>query len=477
MEASTPGDELITNNAPPHPSESKRTSSTDKSAQLGTAPIGKLYLGFALPMAIGMLIHGLNNIVDTYFVTRFLGANAIAGVSISFPIQMAIYAFAGMIGSGASTLVSQCLGAKKIAEAHKFSSNAVSLCALVALACSSIALLTLPHVLSLMNVSPNHLPYVLAYLKPFIYGSILVFLLTLTSDLLRAQGLVRPMMLMILISSLGNILLDAVFILGMQSGVEGAAYATLLSQACALTFGVLYFYFAKTNLQLKNFKLSLDRIAFRRITAVGAPLLLSYFGTALTFAFINAGIAHSQHPESEAMIATYGVLGRVYLFIVLPLLAMANATQTLVAYNHGAGLPERVKKSGLVGGVASFCYLFFSVLLLTTTAESVMRLFTSEETLIRQGAYIAQIYFIGLPLAGINLTFVSVFQGLGKPQFALMLSLLRTYCLFLPLIWIVPKVWGVENIWYAAPASEVITMTVVSILAILFFRKPRPAAA
>ncbi len=442
-----------------------------KSEQLGSAPLGKLYLNFALPMSLAMLVHGLNNIVDTYFVTRFVGADAIAGVSISFPIQMVIYALAGMVGSGASTLVSQRLGANDKDGARAIASGAVLLSALIAFTFTVVVLLALPALMAVMKVNATHAPYVVAYLKPFVWGAVLVFFLSLCSDLLRAQGRVKPMMAMILLSAIGNIILDAILILGLDFGVEGAAYATLLSQAASLLLGISCFYFFKGELHLSHFRFSLSSTISKKITALGAPLLLSYFGTSLTFAFINASIAYSSHPEKDIMIAAYGVLGRLYIFIVLPLLALGNAIQTLVAYNFGAKLFPRVRTAATMGAGIAFSYLAVVVGLIATFSHEIMGLFSQDPVLIDAGAEIARIYFIGLPLAAINLTMLATFQGIGKPRLAMLLSLYRTYGLFLPLIFIFPGVWTIKHIWFAAPASEVITVTTMII--VLFFNRQK----
>ncbi len=437
--------------------------------------MGKLYITFALPLAMAMVMHGLNNIVDTYFVTRFIGADAIAGVSISFPIQMIVYALAGMVGSGASTLVSQRLGANDRASARQIASSAALLSILVAMTFSAIILLSLPTLVTIMKVNATHAPYVFAYLKPFVWGAVLVFLLTLSSDLLRSEGRVKPMLAMILVAAVGNVILDVVLILGLGFGVEGAAYATLLSQAASLFLGMACFYFSKGELHLSHFRFHFSLAIFHRITSIGAPLLLSYFGTALTFAFINASIAYSSHADKDVMIAAYGVLGRMYIFIILPLLALGNAVQTLVAYNYGAKLYPRVRTAASMGAGIAFTYLATVVGLIIGFSEEIMGIFSQDPILIRAGADIAQIYFVGLPLAALNLTMLATLQGLGKPRHAMMLSLFRTYGLFLPLIFILPSIWTIKHIWFAAPISEVITVTTMVVVLYAYRKTIFPA--
>ncbi|MFL0799887.1 MAG: MATE family efflux transporter [Agarilytica sp.] len=460
-----------TRNTKPSPNNQPTQTQDERSKALSSAPIGKLYLHMALPMAFGLLLHGLYNIVDAYFVTRYVGANAIAGVSIAFPIQMIIHAFGAMIGAGASTLVSQKLGAKDTGGARNIAANAISLCLIAAAIFTTTILWLFPQLLKLMNTSDAHIPYVQAYLTPLIFGTVLFFAGNLCSDLLRSEGRIKPMMLITIIAAIGNILLDALLIVHFNFGVSGAAWATLIAQAISVTTGIALFCNPSTALKISSIKLKVATSTYKRILALGVPLLLSFLGTSLTFGFINASLAGSAHPESELMVSAYGVLGRAYIFIVLPLLAIANTTQTLVAFNYGAKRLDRVKRTAQVGAYIAFAYLLTFVALTITMSDRMMMIFTENMALVRIGSEIAQIYFIGLPLAAINMVILATFQGLGRPKEAMVLSLFRTYGLLLSLIVIIPKIWTIKHIWFAAPVSEVIAITVIS--AVIYVNKTK----
>lgn len=436
----------------------------DRSENLGVDPIGKLFLRLGLPMAFGMLMHGLYNLVDAYFVTRFVGENAMAGVSISLPIQMMLFAFAGLIGNGASTLVSQKLGAKKLQEAKAVSTNAVSLALGASIFITIIASVYLPELIAILGTSETHIPYVKAYLQPMIFGSVLVFLLSLVFDLLRAEAQVKPMLLMILCSTIANILLDALLIIKFDMGVSGAAVATILTQGLSLLIGLSFYCRGKTSLPLPLPSFKLDTSICKKIIALGSPLLIAYFGMSFLIASINASIAYSGHADSSAMITAYGILGRIHIFILLPAMALSSTTQTVVAYNFGANLSARVRKTLKLGMAITGIYLVTCMVIIISIPHYVISLFTSDATVLVVGSSIARMQFFCLPLAGISLIAIAYFQGIEKPKHAMALSAFRIYGLMLPLIFIIPRIWSVEFVWLALPASDAIAFIVILVL-------------
>ena len=209
--------------------------------QLGTKPIVGLFFGMAAPIAVGMMVHGLYNVVDAIFVTRVIGVNAMGGISIVFPIQMFIFALATLVGSGMASIVARQLGAKQDAAANTTIDMASRLGLIMALVLTLSIYFNIDALLTLLGVSEALWPYAYAYLVPLALMSFPVVLISsVPSDLLRAEGKAMLMMASMVSSALLNIALDALFIFVLDMGVEGVAYATILSQVFAL--GVMLYF-------------------------------------------------------------------------------------------------------------------------------------------------------------------------------------------------------------------------------------------
>jgi putative MATE family efflux protein len=439
---------------------------------LATDPIGRLFGKFAIPMAIGMLINGLYNLVDTFFIGQYVGANGMAGVSIVFPLQLISIALAAMISNGTSAIVSRHLGAKNFDGAVVTAANAFSLMLGAGVLIPLIMLTFMTDLLTLMGVSDILMPYAKDYFGPVIGGVVLLFCSSLITDLLRAEGKMNGLFAVILVSALGNIALDALLIAVLGWGVQGAAIATLLAQSLGLAVGLSFFIRGKTHLPLPKPTLNPAAKVIGEILALGSPVLLSYLGASLIIALVNFTLANSSVGETEVLIGAYGVLGRINIFIIMPLIAMTHACQTIAAYNYGAGFTSRVDETVKTGMKVATVYLGTIAAIMLLFPRTVMSIFSDNVALINQGELIAQIMFIGLPLSGVGTMAVALFQAIGRAKWAAVISAGKIYFLLLPLVIILPKLHGTNAIWYAFPmADSVMFIFVCSLL--VWYRKNR----
>jgi len=431
-------------------------------SHLGTKPILGLFFGMAAPIAVGMMVHGLYNVVDAIFVTRAIGVNAMGGISIVFPIQMFIFALATLVGSGMASIVARQLGAKQDKKANATIDMAFRLGLTMAIVLTLGIYLNIDSLLHFLGVSDALWPYAYDYLVPLVLLSFpIVLVSSIPGDLLRAEGKAMLMMIGMVSSALLNILLDAVFIFVLDMGVEGVAYATILSQIFA-TGVMLYFIFGgKTQLKLRPFAYQMDWSIVKDITILGVPILISHAGVSVFIGLTNYTVAQFYDVDSDLYVSAYGLIGRLMIFFILPAIAMTISFQTIAGYNYGAKRYDRVLATIKVGVAASLCYGLGVSALMLLAPHQIIGIFTQDQALLATTAGIAFWSFLLFPLANAHSVISSLFQALGKARHAIFLSSLRIYLILIPALLVLPKIYGIDGIWYSFPLADVIAFSVV----------------
>ena len=433
-----------------------------KTSHLGTKPILGLFFGMAAPIAVGMMVHGLYNVVDAIFVTRAIGVNAMGGISIVFPIQMFIFALATLVGSGMASIVARQLGAKQDDKANATIDMAFRLGLTMAIVITLGIYLNIDSLLYFLGVSDALWPYAYDYLVPLVLLSFpIVLVSSIPGDLLRAEGKAMLMMIGMVSSAVLNIILDAVFIFVLDMGVEGVAYATILSQIFA-TGVMLYFILGgKTQLKLHPFAYQMDWSIVKDITILGVPILISHAGVSVFIGLTNYTVTQFSDVDSDLYVSAYGLIGRLMIFFILPAIAMTISFQTIAGYNYGAKHYDRVLATIKVGITASLCYGLGVSALMLLIPHQIVGIFTQDQALLATTAGIAFWSFLLFPLANAHSVISSLFQALGKARHAIFLSSLRIYLILIPALLVLPKIYGIDGIWYSFPLADAIAFSVV----------------
>jgi putative MATE family efflux protein len=429
---------------------------------LGTKPILGLFFGMAAPIAVGMMVHGLYNVVDAIFVTRAIGVNAMGGISIVFPIQMFIFALATLVGSGMASIVARQLGAKQDNKANATIDMAFRFGLTMAIVITLGIYLNIDSLLHFLGVSDALWPYAYDYLVPLVLLSFpIVLVSSIPGDLLRAEGKAMLMMIGMVSSAVLNILLDAVFIFVLDMGVEGVAYATILSQIFAAGVMLYFIFGGKTQLKLRPFAYKMDWSIVKDITILGVPILISHAGVSVFIALTNYTVAQFPNVDSDLYVSAYGLIGRLMIFFILPAIAMTISFQTIAGYNYGAKHYDRVLATIKVGVSASLCYGLGVSALMLLIPYQIIGIFTQDQALLATTAGIAFWSFLLFPLSNAHSVISSLFQALGKARHAIFLSSLRIYFILIPALLILPNIYGIDGIWYSFPIADVLAFIVV----------------
>ncbi|MDR2179732.1 MAG: MATE family efflux transporter [Synergistaceae bacterium] len=419
--------------------------------RMGTEPILKLIVTFALPSIAGMLANALYNIVDRMFVGLVVGPDGLAAISLCFSFMLFNMAVCLLFGVGASPLVSIALGEDDRPRAERILGTTATSVFIAACAIAFFSAWKLDFILTLSGANEALLEPAREYLRIILWGvpfSAMAFTLNFC---IRAEG--RPAFAMgtQMLGAFANIVLDAVFIIYLDMGIAGAAWGTIISQCLAAAW-VLSFYFRRLGVLRFTVKNLVPRLSLLKKTL---PLGLSSFLTETSFTlfsilFNRALVAYGGNLAVSAMGAFMGWDSLLFL----PAMGIGEAAQTLFAYNYGARFIKRILEILKWALTLAAVYFMCSALSVRLWAEQMMRLFTADVELLTIAADGARISYAGVLLVGITLVATSFFQGLGKAKICLFLNLARQLLFLIPCLWYLPKIWGLAGVWYCFPAMD-----------------------
>jgi putative MATE family efflux protein len=437
----------------------------DRTAELGTKPVGPLLAQYSIPAVIAMLVNAIYNVVDRIFIGRFAGEVALAGLTISFPIMMVIFAFASLIGVGGAALLSIRLGEQDEDGANKVFGNTIGFGILVTGITLFAIFLNLEGLLGLFGATSAVMESASTYLSIIIGGFIFQMMAFILNNSVRTEG--RPMLSMtaMLVSAITNILLDFLFITIFGWGVAGAAYATIAGQFTGLMILARFYLSGKSHLKLSVRDFALNGRVLARIASIGFATFVSTIGTSVALLFLNRGLsAFGGVPAVTAM----GVINSLYTFFIMPIMGITQGMQPIIGYNHGARKKERVGKAlrlGLSVGIL-FSSVVFVLLQVFPSTFIGMFLDPSSPT-IAITANGLRIFMLMLPLLSINLIGISYFQAIGNGRLSMLLGMQRQFLFLLPLLFLLPRFFGLDGVWMATPIADGLA---IAITAVVLFR-------
>ena len=434
-------------------------------ARLGEEKISKLLVNLSLPATIGMMVHALYNLVDTIFVGRGVGAIAIGGLTIAFPIQMVIMAFAQMIGIGAASAISRSLGAKDIERADYVAGNSFLCVIVLSSIIAAIGLIFTEPMLRLFGTTETILPYAKDYITIILWGSIFFSFAMSFNNLIRAEGNAKVAMVSMLIGAILNMILDPIFIFIFKLGIKGAALATIISQFISFLFILTYLYSGKSSLKIKLHHLKPKIHIIIEILTVGSAAFFRQVTGSVVAIVVNNSLRIF---GGDMALIIAGILHRVIMFVFMPLFGVIQGMQPIVGFNYGAKKLDRVKEAIKLSLITTTVIATFGWLIAELFPFAIISIFTHDAEVIEKGSTIIRIVLSMIPAIGIQIVGAALFQSLGKAVPSLILSLLRQVLLFIPLVIILPRVFGLGllGIWIAYPAADILSV----ILTALFLR-------
>lgn len=430
-----------------------KVSSTD----LGTQPIGKLLIKQAVPASIGILVMSLNILVDTIFVGNWIGPTAIAAINVVLPVSFFIAALGMAIGVGGSSIISRALGADNQFKACKTFGNQITLTVIITIVFVFFGLWYINDLIPAFGGKGDIFNPAKVYYRIVLYGVPILALCMMGNTVIRAEGKPKFAMYAMMFPSVGNLLLDILFIKVFDFGMAGAAWATTGSYILCFLF-ILWFFLSKNSelkINVKHFGLDLPIV--KEIGSLGFVTLARQAIVSVTYLLMNNILFDL---GGETSVTAYAIVGRMLMFALFPVYGITQGFLPIAGFNYGAEHYKRVRETIMTAikyGILLAAIVFIFLMLFP---DAITRLFTQDPNVLEETPPAMRWVFAATPIIGIQLIGAAYFQAIGKAVPALLLTLARQGFFFIPLILILPKFYGELGVWMAFPISDVLATLV-----------------
>ena len=441
-----------------------------QSNRLGEEKIGKLIFMLAVPTVISQLVNMLYNIVDRMYIGHIpeVGAEALTGLGLCFPIIMLVSAFSSLFGMGGAPQAAIEMGKGNNKKAEKILGNCV--CALLSVALVLMVVLFLfgEDLLMLFGASENTIGYALDYLNVYAFGTIFVQIALGLNPFITTQGFAKYSMITVVLGAVLNIVLDPLFIFVFDMGVSGAATATIISQAASAIFVLTFLLGKKTTLKIRKENLRIDKKIMLPVVALGvSPFVMQSTESILNICF-NVSL---QKYGGDIAVGTMTIIGSVMQLAYMPMQGISQGAQPVTSYNYGAGKMDRVKAAIKIQIIACSVFAVTVWAAVMCFPQVFIGIFNKDPELMSMATWAMRVYAFGIFSLGVQMACQQTFVALGFAKVSLLLACLRKIILLIPLIFILPNFMDnkVLAVFLAEPVADILaaatTFTVFMVMA------------
>lgn len=432
--------------------------------------LGRLLFSMSAPAIVGMFVMALYNIIDTIFVGRRVGAMAIGGLTVAFPIQMFIMSVGFSFGLGGASVISRALGEGRPDKARRAYGNVVLTVVVLAMALTVFGLVNLTALLKIFGATESILPLAREYVSITLFGVVFLSFTIASNNVIRSVGHARMAMMVMIAPAVLNIFLDWLLVFVLDMGVRGAALGTVISQVSMALWLAWYIAFVPGPLHLNWRDLQFHFATVREIFGIGFSGFVYGASRSLIVGFLinvvgEYGRTLGENGASLA-ISAFGVIDKLLRFAFMPVLGISKGLQPIAGFNYGALRYDKARRVISLALANSSILAILGFLALFSFPQFWFSLFTTDERLIQIGSHALRIMVVGLPFVGIHMTTPTVFRALGKATPSIVLSMTRWFLILLPLVLVMPRLLGLNGVWLAYPAADVLSAGV----AVLFLR-------
>lgn len=434
------------------------TDTTDsRLRELSEAPVGRLLWHYSLPAVVGIMVMQLYNIVDRIFIGQVVGDDAIAGLAITFPLANISTALGVLVGGGASARVSIALGAGNLTLARQITSNALTLTLAIGIAYVAMFAIFADDILRLFGATDTTLPYARDMMLWILPGLLLTNLTFSFNSIMRASGFPRRAMVTMIIGAAVNIVLDPIFIYLFDWGIRGAALATDIAMAVGCLFVMEHFARRRGEVYVVRRFLRLSSRIVTSIFSIGAaPFIIN-----IAACLINILINRTLHAHGgDTAIASAGVFVTVTAFVVCCILGICQGMQPVVGYNFGAGNYQRVIKAFTWSAIVSTVVCVIGFACGELIPDSLSEMFLTSDSTIEATSECLRISMSMFWMVGIQVVATTFFQSIGEARKSIFLSLTRQVLFIIPLLLIMPDIFGLKGVWMSFPSSDILAFSV-----------------
>lgn len=448
----------------------------DSPLSLGTDSLSSLLWRYAMPAIIAQVSSSLYNIIDSIFVGQGVGPMAISGLALTMPVMNLSAAFGAMVGVGSSALTSIRLGQGNKRAAELILGNVVLLNVVMGVAFMALGLFYLDDLLYLFGASDDSIPYAREFMRVILIGNVITHLYLGLNNQLRVTGYPQKAMHTMLLSVVLNLVLCPLFIFVFKWGIAGSAWATVIAQSVALGWQLHHFSNRQNFLSFRRDSFRFNRDIVRGTLSIGMAPFIMQCCACVVVIFVNNTM---QHYGGDLAIGAYGIVNRVAFLFTMVVMGLNHGMQPIVGYNYGAKNYERVRRILFMTIGWATVVTTVGFLICQLFPEYVVRLFAKEDgsgdatQLIALASHGLQAILIAFPIVGFSIVVGNFFQYIGKAKRAILLSMTRQLIFILPLLVVLPPLWGQDGVWYSIPIADTMAMLLALVLLIYQLRKLR----
>ena len=429
--------------------------------ELGTQPVGKLLMQYAIPAIIAMTASSLYNIVDSIFIGQGVGPLAISGLAVTFPFMNLGAAFGAMVGVGASTLISVKLGQRDYGTAQVVLGNVVTLNTIIGVVYTIVCLMFLDPILYFFGASADTIVYARDFMEVILLGNIFTHMYLGLNAVLRASGHPQKAMYATINTVVINTILAPIFIYGFEWGIRGAAIATVIAQIISLIWQFKILTDKNELLHLRRGIYHLQSKIVKNMIAIGLSPFCMNVASCFIVIFINQGL---KEYDGDLAIGAYGIVNRLMFICVMIVMGITQGMQPIAGYNYGAQQYHRVNEVLKLAIWGATAITTFTFLVGELIPELTVSIFTTDEGLISRAAEGFRIAVLVFPIVGFQMVTSNFFQSIGMANKAIFLSLTRQLLFLLPCLIILPTFIGAAGIWWSMPVSDMAASIVAAVL-------------
>jgi putative MATE family efflux protein len=427
--------------------------------ELAEANIRQLMLKYFLPAFVGVFANALYNIVDRIFIGQGVGAEALSGLSVVFPIMLIIHGFGMLIGIGTGVFVSINMGKRDMQRAEQTLGTGFALMIVVSVVVMAVSYILKKPILLSFGSTDETFQFANDYLNIILAGTPLMVIGFSLNNVIRSEGNVRIAMISMILSAGTNIVLDPIFIFGFGMGVKGAGYATIISMAVLVVWVFLHFKGKRSVLKLRNENIRLNREISLEIFSIGMAPFSMQIANSLVQGLLNKKLIFF---GGDLAVGAMGIINSVVSLVVMAIVALNMASQPIIGFNYGARSIERVKEALRISLIAASVISVTAFIFIESLPGMLVRLFNSDsKELYSISVHGLRLVVLALPIVGFQVVSSHFFQAIGKAKLAMFATLFRQVIGLIPLLIILPRFWGISGIWVAYPIADIMAAIVV----------------
>jgi putative MATE family efflux protein len=410
-----------------------------------------------------MLVNTLYNIIDRIFIGHIegIGSLAMAGVGVTMPLMFIILAFGMLIGIGTATRISIKLGQHDKEGAEKHLGNAFTLIIIISIFLTIFGLLFANPLLKMFGASENIIGYGEQFIQVIFIGCIFNLISFSLNHSIRSDGSPKIAMASMLISAIINIILDPIFIFGLNLGVRGGALGTVVAQIVSSIWIIYYFTKGSSTLKIRKKNLKLDKSVVLSIFAIGiSPFSMQLAQSAVQIACNNS----LQTYGGDLAVSAMTIINSLAMVFLMPIFGLNQGLQPIIGYNFGAEKHDRVKQAVKYGVITATIIVTIGFIVIEGFSEKLVMIFNNDSSLIEITSHGMKIFLIMLPVIGGQIIVTNYFQSIGRVKISMFLSLLRQVIILIPCLLIIPMFMGLDGVWIAGATSDVLSVIITFVV-------------